>query len=216
MTPVIALLGPKALYLLFGWMLSAIIAQDLSDLKGYREKPGLATGLLLSAIAVVVWLVWPPKRGSAWDRRVKPSDLVTACAAVVLILSLFLKWFPGQSYFGRLSSELNGSPIHIYMVLLPLAAAVCYAQMHFRGRAGDRGWIGRATVGAAALALLLTLVQALDKPDGGSLKIGFFVAVVASVVALVGAVLASRQDRTQRGPETAAEARAEDDAAATA
>ena len=49
---VIALIGAKALYLLFVWLASAIVAQYLSDRKGYGEKPGLVTGLLLSVVAL--------------------------------------------------------------------------------------------------------------------------------------------------------------------
>ena len=66
MTPVIALLGPTGLYLLVLWLASAIIASWLSDRKGYGEKPGLATGLLLSAIAIPIWLLWPAKSDSRW------------------------------------------------------------------------------------------------------------------------------------------------------
>ena len=66
MITVIALLGAKGLYLLFLWLASAIIASWLSDRKGYGEKPGLATGLLTSAVAIVVWLVWPAKKDSKW------------------------------------------------------------------------------------------------------------------------------------------------------
>jgi hypothetical protein len=62
----IALIGVKALYLLIVWLLSAIAASWLSDRKGYGEKPGLATGLLLSAVGVVIWLVWPAKTISRW------------------------------------------------------------------------------------------------------------------------------------------------------
>jgi len=63
---VIAAIGATALYLLFVWLASAIAASYLSDRKGYGEKPGLASGLLLSAVAVVVWLAWPPKPDSKW------------------------------------------------------------------------------------------------------------------------------------------------------
>jgi hypothetical protein len=63
---VIALLGAKALFLLFGWLLSAIVAQYLSERKGYGEKPGLASGLLLSVVGVLVWLVWPARAESRW------------------------------------------------------------------------------------------------------------------------------------------------------
>ena len=63
---ILALLGAKALYLLFLWLLGAIIASWLSDRKGYGEKPGLATGLLLSIVGALVWLVYPAKDGSRW------------------------------------------------------------------------------------------------------------------------------------------------------
>ena len=63
---VIALLGAKAFYLLLVWLASSIVAQYLSDRKGYGEKPGLVTGLLLSFIAIIIWLVIPAKRDSRW------------------------------------------------------------------------------------------------------------------------------------------------------
>ena len=63
---VIALLGAKALYLLFVWLASAIVAQYLSDRKGYGEKPGLVTGLVLSALAPIIWLLIPAKSDSRW------------------------------------------------------------------------------------------------------------------------------------------------------
>jgi hypothetical protein len=66
MTSVLALLGVKGLYLLFIWLASAIVASWLSDRKGYGERAGLATGLLLTFVGVIVWLVWPPKIDSRW------------------------------------------------------------------------------------------------------------------------------------------------------
>jgi hypothetical protein len=66
MTTVIAVIGSKSLYLLFVWLASAIASSWLSDRKGYGEKPGLATGLLLSFVGVIVWLVWPAKAVSRW------------------------------------------------------------------------------------------------------------------------------------------------------
>jgi hypothetical protein len=66
---VIAAIGANALLLLYVWLASAIIASFLSNKKGYGEKPGLASGLLLSAVAVVVWLLVPAKANSDWGRR---------------------------------------------------------------------------------------------------------------------------------------------------
>jgi hypothetical protein len=66
MTFPLAAIGSLALVLLFIWLASAIAAQYLSLRKGYSEKAGLATGLLLSVVGVLVWLVWPAKPGSVW------------------------------------------------------------------------------------------------------------------------------------------------------
>ena len=68
MTPVPALLGATSLYLLFAWLGSAIIASYLSDRKGYGEKAGLASGLLLFVAGVALWLLWPAREGSRWEQ----------------------------------------------------------------------------------------------------------------------------------------------------
>jgi sugar phosphate permease len=83
---VFALIGADALYLLFIWLASAIVASWLSDRKGYGERAGLATGLLLSAIGVIVWLVWPARQDSRWKvqgvipRRGRQESLAAARA----------------------------------------------------------------------------------------------------------------------------------------
>jgi hypothetical protein len=64
----IALIGATALWLTYAWLLSAIAGAWLSERKGYGEKPGLATGLLLNALGVVVWLAWPARPDSWWAR----------------------------------------------------------------------------------------------------------------------------------------------------
>ena len=63
---VVAILGSKALYLTYIWLLSAITASWLSDRKGYGSKPGLACGLILTFAGVIIWLVWPAKADSRW------------------------------------------------------------------------------------------------------------------------------------------------------
>jgi hypothetical protein len=66
---ILALLGGKALVLTFIWLASAIAGAYLSDRKGYGERPGLASGLVLTVLAPVVWLVVPPRPGSTWSRH---------------------------------------------------------------------------------------------------------------------------------------------------
>jgi hypothetical protein len=63
---VFAILGAKALYLLYAWLASAIVAQYLSERKGYGAKVGLAFGLLLSAVGALIWLLWPARADSRW------------------------------------------------------------------------------------------------------------------------------------------------------
>jgi fucose permease len=66
MTVLLAALGVKALYLTYLWLLSSVGASWLSDRKGFGERPGLITGLLLSAVGLIIWLVWPAKDDSRW------------------------------------------------------------------------------------------------------------------------------------------------------
>ena len=63
-----SLQGPIAFWLLIVYLLSAIVASYLSERKGYGEKLGLASGLILTFLGVVIWLVVPPKADSAWKR----------------------------------------------------------------------------------------------------------------------------------------------------
>ena len=61
-----AVIGPQALYLLFVWLLSAVIGSWVSDRKGYGERVGLAFGLILSAIGLLIVLLLPGRPGSKW------------------------------------------------------------------------------------------------------------------------------------------------------
>jgi hypothetical protein len=66
MSFVIAAMGTKALYLLYAWLASAIVANYLSERKGYGSRLGLALGMLLSVIGVIVMLVIPARQDSRW------------------------------------------------------------------------------------------------------------------------------------------------------
>jgi len=62
----VAVIGVKALYLLFLWLLSAAAASWLSERKGYGERVGLTFGLLLSALGLLMVLLLPGRPGSKW------------------------------------------------------------------------------------------------------------------------------------------------------
>jgi hypothetical protein len=66
MTSTFALIGANALYLLYVWLISSIVASYLSERKGYGEKLGLAFGMLLSIVGAIIWLFWPARPDSKW------------------------------------------------------------------------------------------------------------------------------------------------------
>jgi hypothetical protein len=61
-----AVIGAKALWLLYAWLASAIVASYLSERKGYGSKLGLASGLLLSVIGALIWVLVPARADSRW------------------------------------------------------------------------------------------------------------------------------------------------------
>lgn len=63
---VFAVIGSTALWLLYGWLASAIIAGLLAWRKGYSETAGIASGLLLFALGPIIWLIVPAKPESRW------------------------------------------------------------------------------------------------------------------------------------------------------
>jgi hypothetical protein len=80
------MIGATALWLMYAWLLAAIVGSYLSSRKGYGEKPGLAAGLLLHVIGVIIFLVMPAKPHSKWKTvgpfgRRKAEDIAPRAAA---------------------------------------------------------------------------------------------------------------------------------------
>ena len=63
---VLGVIGAKALYLLFIWLVSCAGAAWLADRKGYGERFGLTFALFLSAIGLILVALLPGRPGSAW------------------------------------------------------------------------------------------------------------------------------------------------------
>jgi fucose permease len=66
MTALLALIGAKALLFLYIWLLSSMAAAYMAERKGYNERAGLATGLVLTLLGAIIWLVIPAKPDSKW------------------------------------------------------------------------------------------------------------------------------------------------------
>ena len=60
--------GAWNLFWMYLWLASTIAASYLADRKGYSDRSGLATGLVLSIIGAIIWLVIPPKADSKWKQ----------------------------------------------------------------------------------------------------------------------------------------------------
>jgi hypothetical protein len=63
---VLALIGPKALYLLFAWLISAAVGSIITARKGYGERLGLGFGLILSVVGLLIVIFLPSRPGSKW------------------------------------------------------------------------------------------------------------------------------------------------------
>jgi hypothetical protein len=69
---VLADIGVLSLWLLYLWLVSAAGASWLSQRKGWGPSVGLAFGLLLSAVGLLVWLLVPSRRRwQAFRRNVR-------------------------------------------------------------------------------------------------------------------------------------------------
>jgi FtsH-binding integral membrane protein len=120
---VLALIGATALYLLYGWLASAIVASLLSGQKGYGEKAGLATGLLLSGGGVIVWLFWPSRPDSRWARN-PHSRLIAAAyslAVVIPIVGLVMGIFVATRRDDQRTSRQG-----VWIIVTSIAAAVIW------------------------------------------------------------------------------------------
>ena len=80
------MIGAWALILMYLWLACAIVAAYLANRKGFSERTGLATGLVLHIIGVVIWLAIPAKSHSKWKTigpfgRRKAEDMAPRAAA---------------------------------------------------------------------------------------------------------------------------------------
>jgi hypothetical protein len=80
------MIGAWALFLMYAWLAAAIVAAYLANRKGYNERTGLASGLILHVIGVIIWLAIPAKSHSKWKTvgpfgRRKAEDIAPRAAA---------------------------------------------------------------------------------------------------------------------------------------
>ena len=202
---VVAVIGSKAIYFLYAWLIGCMLASTAAGLKGYPERAGLATGLFLSILGGVIWMFFPWRRESRWDRAVRPTDLVTVAGGFLLAASAFMRWFEHDD--GKKES-LFSAQLGIGMVA---AAAALLAITHVLLAASEAGpgWIltsGRKVVlGAGVVALLAVLFRIVSPPGDASLQTAAYVGLIGAVLIVVGPLLARlaefpRASQMEHGP----------------
>jgi hypothetical protein len=86
MQTLLAVIGPEALWLTFVWLAAAIIASLFSSLKGYGEKTGLVTGIVLTLLGAFVWAVWPAQEVSRWKIHAGLGSTEKAVLGIVVAI----------------------------------------------------------------------------------------------------------------------------------
>lgn len=146
----LAVIGTAALWLIFLWLGSAIVASIFSDAKGYGDKWGLVTGVMLSVIGAFVWAVWPPREISRW----KLHEGLSAPARTTLIVVEIVVLAIGAYVVATIDASSVGRILLV--AVLAMAATVAAALV----KAID---IKRAT-GGKTMAELRAERHVLDAP----------------------------------------------------
>ena len=141
------------------------------------------------------------------------GELIALIGGVLLGVSLFVDWYTLGNVHATLASckgpnsgctGWHGLPIVRYPLLVAAAAPVILAYIILRGHA--LSWPrGELTAVTALIALALTLfVGVLDKPGNPrgeiSLSLGWFIALGAGVLILIGSIWRTQESAAQRKP----------------
>lgn len=138
--------------------------------------------------------------------RLSQGEQVSGGAAILLILSLFLKWFgldlpegaelaPGvdEATVGGGSGWVSQNTLDIYLLILAgfgLAPAILTLT-----DGGDIPMVsGAATFLLGVIGSIMTVYVLLDVPDGISRKFGLFIAVIAVIGVTVGGYLTMQDE----------------------
>ena len=205
MIEVFAVIGSKAILFMYAWLIGCMLASTAAGLKGYPERAGLATGLFLSILGGAIWMFFPWRRESRWDRAVKPTDLVTVAGGFLLGASAFMRWF--ESDDGKKESLLT-SQLGLGLIA---AAAAALAVTHVLLAASEAGpgWIlssGRKIVfGAGVLALVVVLFRIVSPPGDTSVEMPAYLGLIGAILIVVGPLLARlaefpRASQMEHGP----------------
>ena len=141
------------------------------------------------------------------------GELIALIGGALLGVSLFLHWFALGNANAMLAScrgpntgctGWQGLPVLRWVLLVAAAAPIILAYIILRGHA--LSWPrGELTAVTSLVALTITIfVGVLDKPGSPrgeiSLGVGWFVALGAGILILIGSIWRTQESATQRKP----------------
>lgn len=188
---VVAVIGPKAILFLYAWLIGCMLASTAASLKGYPEKAGLASGLLLSILGGAIWMFLPGRRDSRWARAVEPTDLVTVAGGFMLATTAFLPWY--ENSLGQGESLLGGK----FGVGLPVLVPGAWAVVHVLLAASESGpaWIltrSRMIVVVGGVIALAAAAYGISDLPGSHDELRSpwpYIALLGGVLTIVGPLL---------------------------
>jgi hypothetical protein len=136
------------------------------------------------------------------DKKLTTSDIIILAAGAVMLICLFLPWldlgFEDKNAFGQLVFPL-GTFACLFGILMALQVLLTkVASMSFPERILDFTW-DQIHVVLSIFAALLMVSWLIVDVGGADKKIGLWLALLAAIALVVGAVL-----RLQESPSTAA------------
>jgi hypothetical protein len=146
-------------------------------------------------------------------RALNRGEVLSTAGAILLVISVFLAWFS----LGNANAHLNGchgAGTHCtgwnslsafrYLLLLAAIAPIILSWIIIRGHA--LAWPrGEMTAVVAVIAIILTLFRGVIDPPGSppeeiSVTYGFFIALVAGILMLLGSVWRAQEAAPRRKP----------------
>jgi peptidoglycan/LPS O-acetylase OafA/YrhL len=135
------------------------------------------------------------------DTQPKPSEIVIMVSGLVALISAFLAWYTAPAGFGNDANAFDNGlfPIALYIPLIGLAmglhiALSKFANVNFPERILGFSW-PQIHLALGIFAVLLGLGY-LIIDNGADKGIGLWLAVLASIGLVVGAVLLNNEENT--------------------